>query len=1165
MFHSWALLLIGLAYVGMLFAVATWRDGLARRKPAGTPQPFTYALSLAIYCTSWTYFGSVGVASRSGFDFLPIYIGPIIIFAAGWKLLRAIADISKRHNITSIADFIAARYGKSELLGALVAVIAVIGIIPYISIQLKAVSFALQTMMIRPGSAAEDLALLVTIAMAIFAMLFGTRHIDTTEHQDGMMMAIAVESLVKLFAFIAAGAFITFWVAGGIGPLFELAAARAGTMELFTKGFAGGTWLTMMLLSMSAIILLPRQFHVAVVENSNREDIKRAAWLFPLYLIGINLFVVPIAIAGLTLLPDGAVDGDTFVLALPVMAQNPYFALIAFIGGLSASTAMVIVETVALSIMVCNNIVMPILLRRREAIGARHQDMGSRLILIRRLAIAGVLVLAYLYYRAIGSTAALAQIGLISFAAVAQFAPAFFGVLLWKRATAAGAMAGILSGFGLWAYTLLLPSFADAGWISHSFIAEGPFGLAMLRPRILFNMRFDPLTHGVIWSLFANCAGYVCVSLLRSPTPIERSQANAFVRHDIPLTPAPAFRLWRSTVTLGEVESTVARYLGAERTARSFREAAAQRGLEHDTSAAADIRTLRFAEHLLASAIGAASSRLVMALLLERHSKNARGSLKLLDDASDAIQYNRDLLQSAIDNVEQGIAVFDSELKLVCWNRQFRTLLELPAPIGHIGAPLDEIIQDVLRQSGGEADIALAANRLVRTIALTRDVVRQRLGTRAVIEIHGNAMPDGGRVVTFTDITDQAVAADALQSANETLERRVRERTAELTLLNSELARAKSQAETANLSKTKFLAAAGHDILQPLNAARLFMSSLTERMHSGKDGELVRNVDASLEAVEDILSVLLDISRLDAGALKPDIATFRIDDLLQPLALEFAPSARARGLDLTIAGCSLAVRSDRKLLRRVLQNLLSNAIKYTPRGRVLLGCRRRGGLLHIEIHDTGHGIPEPKQKLVFQEFERLDQKNGTEPGLGLGLSIVQRIAKMLRHPVHLRSEPGRGSMFSIAVPIASGAAVAPLSASPRRSRANRIEGLTILAIDNEPAILDGMRALLEGWDVRLLTAANAAEALQLFAAQGAEIDAVLADYHLDGEDGLALIDRLRDLAGHPLAAILITADRSHDVQDLAAARQVQYLRKPLKPASLRAALSQLAVRAPAAE
>lgn len=1177
MFYSWTVLLAGLVYVGVLFVVASFGDRKARGRAPGTPRPLIYALSLGVYCTSWTYFGSVGVASRSGFDFLPIYIGPIIVFLVGWKLIGTIVDIAKRQNITSIADFIAARYGKNEMLGALVALIAAVGIIPYISIQLKAVSFALETMLTAPGWStsgssplpiSEDIAFFVAVAMAAFAMLFGTRHIDTTEHQHGLMTAIAVESVVKLFAFLAVGLFITFTMMGGPAALLAEARQTSDIAQLFTKGFAGGPWLTQTLLAMCAIILLPRQFHVTVVENADARDIKRAAWLFPLYLVAINIFVVPIAIAGLRFLEPGVTDSDTYVLALPVAAGSQAFALIAFLGGLSAATAMVIVEAVALSIMVCNNLVMPVILKHQMERAQIHHDMGRVLITIRRIAIVVILLLAYSYYRMIGSSAALAQIGLISFAAMAQFAPAFFGGLLWKRGTARGAMAGVTAGFALWAYTLFLPSFADAGWIDQSLISNGPFGIGLLRPRMLFNLTFDPLTHGVIWSLLVNGCVYIAVSLVRPPSPIERMQAATFVTRDIPLVAAPGFRLWRTAITAGEVEATVARYLGAERTAKAFAEAAAGRQVPHDPKAEADIRMLRFAEHLLASAVGTASSRLVMGLLLERHSKNPRGAMKLLDDASAAIQYNRDLLQSAIDNVGQGIAVFDREGKLICWNERFCGLLDLPADMSRVGTPLEEVLDTMLRGGGIETRRLpeLRRDRL-RKITSTHEPIIEHLGRRdIVLEVHSSQMPEeGGYVVTFTNITQRVKAAEELKRANETLERRVEERTAELTRLNSELARAKSEAEAANLGKTKFIAAASHDILQPLNAARLFTASLVERKARGADGALVRNVDASLGAVEDILSALLDISRLDAGALKPEISVFRISDLLDALAREFAPAAAERGLSFTVVSSSLVVRSDRRLLRRVLQNLVSNAIKYTRTGHVLMGCRRGARSLRIEVHDSGPGIAEQNQAVIFQEFERLGQDKGVEPGLGLGLSIVERIAKMMHHPLRLVSRPGRGSCFSISVPTAPQSELVVTRREPLSRRANRIGGLNIFVIDNEPQILDAMRTLLGGWEAQVVTARSVPEALATFSGQASDIDVILADYHLHRDDGLELISRLRQMAGRQVPAILITADRSKQVQDQAGEQNVHYLRKPVRPAALRAALAQFAAQAQAAE
>ena len=1164
------ILAAGLAYLGALFAVATWGDRRSRAWTSRAGRPLIYALSLGVYCTSWTYFGSVGIASRTGLDFLPIYLGPILVFALGWKLIQSIATLTKRHNIASIADFLSARYGKSEALGALVTVIAVVGIVPYISIQLKAVAVALHALVaepewsrdiLPPSSGLDGLSLFVVLTMGIFAILFGTRHIDTTEHQDGMILAIAVESMVKLLAFVGVGAFVVFGMMGGVGPFLARATADPQVRGLFSGGLDGGQWLTLTLLAAFAVVLLPRQFHVAAVENANAREVKRAAWLFPLYLVAINIFVIPIAVAGLLLLPKGA-DGDTFVLALPISAGNPFFALVAFLGGLSASTAMVIVECIALSIMVCNNLVVPLLLRRQVERATVHQDMGETLILIRRLAIIFVLALAYAYYRMIGTSVALAQVGLLSFAAVAQFAPAFFGGLVWKRATARGAMWGITAGFLVWVYTLLLPAFADAGWIGRGFIEQGPWGISLLKARALFTMEFNTLTHGVVWSLLANVTAYVAGSLTRLPTPIERVQATSFVTRDIQAGSGSGFKLWRTAVTSDRLEDTVARYIGAERAHAAFEGFRAQQGQIGVKGGEADVRLIRFAEHLLASAVGVASARLVIALMLERHSTHARGAMKLLDDASAAIQHNRDLLQSAIDNVDQGLAVFEPGMTLICWNATLQEFLGLGSDLNRVGTPITEVLGVFLARTA--AGKGMVDDR-VRKIALTHEVFRERRSdTGHVFEFRSSPMPDGGVVVTVIDATESVLAAEELQRVNESLERRVTERTAELTRLNGELATAKAEAEAANLSKTRFIAAASHDILQPLNAARLFTSTLVERMKRSKDGELVRNVDSSLEAVEEILSALLDISRLDAGAMKAEAQPFHIDDILQALAVEFGPAARKKGLKFTVATCGLTLNSDRKLLRRVLQNFVSNAIKYTKEGRVLMGGRRHGNVLRIEVHDTGPGIAESKLDIIFQEFQRLQIDGDGISGLGLGLSIVERMAKVLETPVHVSSTPGKGSVFAVDVPIAAEELRQPVLARVRKVQPPSLAAaVRVLVIDNEQPILDGMELLLTGWGNIVHTAMGLDEALSELAKADGKIDMILADYHLNNEDGISVIRALRTRARRPIPAVLITADRTPAVADLAVAHDVHLLRKPVKPAALRAAMSHVAIRAEA--
>ncbi len=1167
MLDGWIVTLSALGYILLLFAIASFGDRRSRLPLAVKSRPFIYALSLSVYCTSWTFYGSVGGATRDGLEFLAIYTGPILLFAFGFPLLRRIIRVAKTERITSIADFMAARYGKSQTVGATATVIAVIGIIPYIALQLKALSLSVTTMIGPFGppdgvsllTSFGDITLLIAIGMAVFAWLFGTRHIDATEHQEGLMLAIALEAVVKLFAFLAVGFWVTYALYDGPLDLVAAIATSPKVASVFSQPFQPAEWIAITCLSLIASLLLPRQFHVVVTENNSEAELRLATWLFPLYLIAINIFVVPIAAAGMLTLDPG-INPDSYVLALPMASNQGFLALFAFIGGLSAATAMIIVATVALAIMISNDIVVPLILRQRgsdDIASTRGKDLSRMLLRVRRASIFVILLLAYAYYRAAGDTAALASIGLLSFAAIAQFAPAFFGGLFWRKATARGAIAGMVAGFGLWLYTLLLPTFVQSGLIAEAILFDGPFGIEWLRPQSLFYSPADPFLHGVAFSLLANLTCFILFSLTRAPEPSERLQANLFVPQELAST--PSFRLWRTHVTVGDLKATVARYLGVERSERSFHRYARERGLTLDLNAPADAQVLRYSEQLLASAIGAASARLVLSLLLKRRDATIKGAMKLLDDASEAIQYNRDLLQTALDQVRQGIAVFDRDLRLICWNRQFRDLLGLPPEYGQVGTPLDTLIRFNAERGelrGSSAD-AIVADRIEKLV-IRQETFQERLSiTGTILEVRISPMPDGGIVTTFTDITERVLAEEALSRSHETLERRVRERTEELTRVNQQLVQATHAAEEANIGKTRFLAAAGHDILQPLNAARLYASVLVDRFREGEAGDLVRNVEASLESVEDIISAILDISRLDTGALKPEYGTFRLDEIFRALQLEFDPVARERDLRLSFVPTSLTVRSDRRLLRRLLQNLVSNALKYTLTGRVLVGCRRHGSRVIIEVHDTGIGIPASKQKAIFMEFHRLDDGIRTAKGLGLGLCIVERISRVLDHPVTLRSRMGKGSCFAVEVPSAAPVPVLPSVGEPVAVTSSQLDGMLVLAIDNEPNILDGMRRLLESWSCEVLTASNDMEAAQHVTQLGRPPDIMLVDYHLDQGNGIECAVRLRWKFGRSIPALLITADRSRSVRAEAAERDIGLLNKPVRPAALRAQLARV--------
>jgi Na+/proline symporter/signal transduction histidine kinase len=1162
MLQGWVVIAIALGYIGLLFVVASYGDRIRKLGRDSRSRLLIYPLCLAIYCTSWTFFGSVGLASRSGFDFLTIYVGPILMIALCSPLIVRLVRLAKARNITSIADFMAARYGKSQVVAATVALIAIVGTIPYIALQLKAVSASVGTILTHVTTqTAEvppvlgDIALFIAMLMAAFAVLFGTRHIDATEHQDGLMLAIAAESLIKLAAFLAVGVFVTFWMFDGPMALFSQALSRPDTAKVLSNGPGLGTVIAMTVLSFFAIVLLPRQFHVTIVENHDEREVKRAAWVFPLYLVLINLFVIPIAIAGLLTFPAGRVDSDMFVLALPLSAGSELFTVIAFVGGLSAATAMVIVESVALSIMASNDLIVPLVLKQRSALITGRSDIGGFLLRIRRVAIFVILFLAYLYYRSVGD-AQLASIGLLSFAAVAQLAPAFFGGLFWRRATATGAIAGMVIGIAVWTYTLLLPSMIDAAVVTSGILHDGPLGISWLRPQGILGLDLPPLAHGVFWSLVLNILAYAGFSLARNPAPIERLQADLFVPSG--LTPTPSFRLWRSSVTVDELRTTVARYLGEDRTRMSFESFASAQQITLAPEAEANFQLLRHAEHLLASAIGAASSRLVLSLLLRKRTVSTKAALKLLDDANAAIHYNREILQTALDHVRQGIAVFDKDSQLICWNQQFVDLLELPRELIGIGVQLEEIVrfQSARASFGRDARNDNVQSQLQRYLSGGEPFLERFADRGLVIEVRANRMPGGGIVTTFTDITPTVQAADALERANESLERRVQERTTELMRLNTELERAKADAEEANISKTRFLAAASHDILQPLNAARLYVTSLVERQGGGEDARLVGNVDASLEAVEEILGALLDMSRLDTGAMKPEFVSFRIDELMRQLEVEFTPLARERKLDLVFSPSSATVRSDRRLLRRLLQNLISNAVKYTLEGRVRIRCREQEGMLRIDVEDTGLGIPSAQKQAIFREFHRLREGAKVARGIGLGLSIVERLARLLGHKLTFKSKVGEGSQFSLEVPLS---AALPASAAARgaiRVDPSKLSGIAVLCLDNDPQILDGMETLLGGWGCQVLKGTDVKTALAAARKSKLDLSGLLVDYHLDEANGIDAIVELRRRLKADLPAILITADRSRKVRDEARARDVPVLHKPVKPAALRALLAQ---------
>jgi Na+/proline symporter/signal transduction histidine kinase/ActR/RegA family two-component response regulator len=1091
----------------------------------------------------------------------------MLVILFGWPLISRIVTISKRQNLTSIADFIAARYGKAQSLAALVAIIATIGSVPYIALQLKAVvsGFSVVSNYSATAGAGYDTAFVVASALAVFAILFGTRKIDVTEHHEGMMIAIAFESVVKLLAFVAVGLF-ALGLLGDNSAEVTMTAAQANTV--FSLDRIPDAFVTQFIIASAAIFCLPRQFHVMIVEAHEDASIGAARWAFPLYLLIFTIFIVPITLAGLKMLPTGAYAGDSFVLALPMEHGPHWLTILAFLGGFSAATGMVIVACVALSTMICNELVMPALLRIKALGLSERADYSRLLIYTRRGAIIGVALLAYTYYRTMDEWAALASIGLLSFAAAAQFMPLIILGMYWQRSTRIGAFSGLATGFILWIFTLFLPTLARSGILGPDIIDQGLFNIRWLRPEaLIFDVQSNPLTHGVAWSLSGNLLVFVVVSLLSRQSLLEKIQARAFaspMMHGSDARPITT----GADLTNSDLLALADRFLGEKHAQRSFADFAEQEKLEILPSQSADRRLLRFTERLLAGAIGAASARVVITTALRKSGTEIGDVVLLLDETSQAVRFNRQLTEATLENITQGVSVIDASQRLIGWNSRYEELMQYPEGMVHVG----ESVEDLIRYNAqlgrfGDRDID---HEVAKRLNYLRDGSAYRFQSTfiddRVVEIRGQPTPDGGFVTTYTDITDFKSAENALVEAKEMLEQRVADRTAELKAAMLALQDAKGEAEEANASKTRFLGAAAHDLLQPLNAAKLFAALLNEHRDemTAEQSTLVARVESGLLGVEDLLSALLDISRLDTAAPEPKPQGIRVNDLYKALEAQFAQTFEEQGLELRFATTSLIVHSDPALLRRILQNFISNARRYTRAGGVLVGCRRRNGEIAIQVIDTGVGIAESDQKAVFEEFHRLsDGAKRTKRGLGLGLAIVVRIARLLGHEISLRSEPGKGSCFEVIVPRSSeSAVVAPAAAVPEQRAASALNGQVILCIDDEMEILDGMRGLLGRWGAVVETATDLVEALAVITRltddAGRPPALLLVDYHLEnGATGLEVIDALQNEVGMTLPAAVLTADYSSEVATLVRNAGHAILHKPIKPAALRALINRI--------
>ena len=1109
MLSDLSIVVAGLLWLGLLFGVALW--GERRGSVLAGRWHWVYALSLAVYCTSWTFYGTVTQAARSGWPIPPTFVGTILLYLFGFGLLVRLAQVSREVNATSLADLIATRLGKSAPLAAAVTAVAVLGMLPYIALQLKAVAMS-YGLLSRASDLSpppwQDSALYAALALALFAMLFGTRRASATEHNRGLVLAMAFESLLKLGAMLAVGLFVAFDL-----PVFtpgELASADS-------TGFA-----PLVLLGALAMFTLPHQFHVGVVECRDRRHLGTARWLFPLYMVLIALPILPLAEAGQALLAPQGVPSDLFVLALPLSQGRDGIALLAFLGGLSAAVGMVILASLSLSVMIGNHWLAPLLVRGRWLRGSEG-DLQATVLWQRRAAIAALLLLAWLYSRGLIGNDALADIGAVSFSALATLAPAL-GFAIWRPNTPPSAvLIGLLAAVAVWVWALLLPSLADAGLVVSDWLEPGPFGLAMLAPDALFGLRdWSRLARALVASLLVGAGVTWLLAWQRS----GRSPS--------------ATRMVSTALSDESLTALARRFLAPARVAEAL-------------SATTTEAKVQAVERELAGVLGAASARLLLEAARRRDGEDLETVVDLVGQTSQALRFNQRLLEAALENMSQGISVVDAELRLVAWNRRYAELFGFPDAVLTVGRPIAELVAWAIARghAGPVQDAgAMLARRLAHMRAGTPHLSERRFATAGgeslVVEIRGNPMPGGGFVATFTDVTDFRRAETELKRVAESLEQRVAERTAEL-------AQASADAERANRAKSRLLAAVSHDLAQPLHAAKLFAHALRTQLDGEPAGALDR-VIAALASSETLLDDLLDLSRLEAGGLKPEPSPFDLGALLAGLASEFGVLAAERGLRLRAVPTRSWVRSDGNLLRRVLQNFLSNAIGHTVRGRVLFGCRRCGDRVRVEVWDSGPGIAEQERLAIFDEFRRGSGVRGQ--GLGLGLAIARRTADLLGHPLALRSWPGRGSVFSVELPCCPAEPVASVRV-PEPVDAEH--GLRVLVLDNDPAVLAATRALLAAWGYPVACAGDIEEAVRV--ANTFRPDLAILDYRLgehpdDPRTGLVAWQRLRQ-ADPDIQALLISADRSEAVRAAVAATGLPMLHKPLKPLALRSWLERI--------
>ena len=1159
--NSWLIIGALALYILILFGCAFYGEKHASRLST-RGRMLLFSLTLGVYCSSWTFYGATGAAVREGIIFLPIYLGPLLFVCVGYDIWRRLGRVRQHHAISSIADFVAARYGKSGTLASLVTILAVIAIIPYLALQLRAIALSASVMLDQNNqliaATTTNSVLGLTALLAILAMMFGTRQIANTEQHGGLMLAVAFESFVKLFALICVALFFIFEAPDNIVQISQDVQKTFKEVQLF--GVPETFWVQTMLAAF-AIICLPRQFHVAVVELRDEKHIRGARRWFAVYLILTILAIIPIASWALHAAPNYLTIPDVAVLSLPLSYNQEWLTLLAFLGGFSASTGMLLVSSVALSIMLSNDLIMPALWR--FGIISRHDDRLPRVLkFTRRVCILAVMLLGFMFFHFFNDIDQLSVFGLLAFSAVAQFSPALIGGLYWRGGSKQGVYVGLITGFLLWIYTLLLPtilrSFPEQyNQFTRSFLTEGPFGFNWLRPEALFGFEsFAPLTHGVIWSLGLNIILYVWISRIYRPSVAEQIQAESFFYYQT--KPLPSHNTNTdiqylhhdvARLKVGDLIALAKRITGDVPTIHAFKQFCSQNGVALNENSSANGMWWRFTEQYLAGTIGAASARTLLTTAMVNNGLALGQVANILDQASQWQRFNQNLIMTMIDHMTQGVSVVDENMCMVAWNNQYLKLFDYPKDLAYVGCPIADLIRyNAERGECGPGSVEEHVRKRIHwmKVGSSHEFERIRKDGR-VIQMRGNPITGGGFVTTFADIT-------AFRENEAFLEARVQDRTQQLANALTEQQLAREQADRANMSKSRFIAAASHDLLQPMHAARLFSTALEQSLSSRDDLNILQQLDRSLYGAESMLSALLDIARLEGETIQPKRQSYALHDLLNDLELQFKSIAAQRQIQFKVYDTNFLIDTDPQWIRRIIQNFVSNALRYTATGRIVIGVLRsaqRPQHIRIGVWDTGPGIAEEQRIKLFQEFERCGHTSPwDEQGLGLGLAIVHRMTTLLDHPLHVYSELGKGSCFMVEVPTA---AAPPVLTTKPLAMPISAKALKILCLDNDENILNGMVTLLGKWGYEVFKATEPESAMQLI--EQHDIQVWLIDQHLNQDKiGLDFIVAHRT---EDIAVALITADSDPDLPQRLKELNIVLLRKPLKPASLRAWLSSL--------